>query len=660
MEMKPKISVIVPIYNVEKYLRECLESIVAQTYKGIEIILVDDRGLDDSMAIAREFAARDKRIKIITHKKNGGLSAARNTGIKNSSAPFVMFVDSDDLVAPTFCEKLLAAVESSGADWAVCGTDFIYEADRYMADADAAYYKIKFEGLQDMSDKVLRNCIVPVWNKIYRRGILKRYGIGFPEGLCYEDSYFYNAYACWTKTIFFVDEKLYTYRRRAGSIMNETLNRKSRSSINHLKIAIALYEYLRDHGLFQKHKDLYGEFFFGYLMSALYHEPAKRGRAKIYKLANDFIRRERWCADMFPPDLRERFQMLADRTLLGEKKSGMIKFIANLVCAFVPSKKLRHEIRMRVLYKKLWGPMFKNKHFCPFAVDSAELLARLRALGSFAYIPNSGNMGDMLIASATMQFFDRNKLRWRQVQSLDESPEAVVYGGGGIWTADYEWSWSKLLPVFARAKRVVILPSSFNDCRKLIDAMDERFVVFCREKKSYDYLTSMNKKAKIFLDHDMAFRMQKKILDLAPVIFDGEREVLHRVAEGMRKVPRVARFMREDCESAGKYETDFDLSAAGYSDFNASRGYIDFNAQLMLCAVDAADAVITDRLHVGIAGALMGKEVYMLDNTYGKLSNVYKNSMADNPRVHFCTKMPKGLKPKRTATDNLKRMEGLA
>jgi glycosyltransferase involved in cell wall biosynthesis len=316
--MTPKISLIIPIYNVEKYLRECLQSVVMQTFKDIEIILVDDLGSDDSMEVACEFAAKDKRIKIVTRKKNGGLSAARNTGIKNSSAPFIMFCDSDDFVAPTFCEKLLYAIESSGAEIAMCGTNIIYEIDEKMIDSDKDYYKIKFDGLVPMSDDVLWKSDVSMCNKIYHRGILEKHDIEFPENLNYEDAYFFNAYACWVKNIYFVNEPLYTYRRRRDSIMNQTFSNKPGYSIDHLKIGIILYEYLKKHNLFMEHKDYMGKLFFSYCYFALRYESTSIGKDNIYKLGQDFVRREKWRAVSFSQNIRRKICMLANKTLLGE------------------------------------------------------------------------------------------------------------------------------------------------------------------------------------------------------------------------------------------------------------------------------------------------------------------------------------------------------
>ena len=111
----PHVSVIVPVYNVEEYLRKCIDSIVAQTLKDIEIILVDDGSTDGSGTICDEYASQDKRVRVV-HKINGGLSSARNTGIEAASAPFLMFIDSDDWVEPNFCEKPYLAAKNNNAD----------------------------------------------------------------------------------------------------------------------------------------------------------------------------------------------------------------------------------------------------------------------------------------------------------------------------------------------------------------------------------------------------------------------------------------------------------------------------------------------------------------------------------------------------------------
>ena len=122
MECNPLISIIIPVYNVEKYLSECIESVINQTYKNLEIILVNDGSTDSCPQICEEYAAKDNRIKVI-HKKNGGLSDARNIGLKQATGALISFVDSDDLLSLDFCQRLLDALIESDADIVEC--DFV-------------------------------------------------------------------------------------------------------------------------------------------------------------------------------------------------------------------------------------------------------------------------------------------------------------------------------------------------------------------------------------------------------------------------------------------------------------------------------------------------------------------------------------------------------
>ena len=121
--MNQKVSVIVPIYNTEKYLPDCLNSIISQTYKDLEIILVDDGSTDKSGKIIDDYAKKDKRIKVI-HQKNAGQSAARNKGIKTATGAYLSFVDSDDRIKPSFIDELLALYEEDGISIAVCGHEY--------------------------------------------------------------------------------------------------------------------------------------------------------------------------------------------------------------------------------------------------------------------------------------------------------------------------------------------------------------------------------------------------------------------------------------------------------------------------------------------------------------------------------------------------------
>ena len=308
---KAKISVVVPIYNVEKYLRRCLDRLVGQTLRNIEIILVDDCGHDHSMTIAQEFAANDDRIKIISHDKNRGLAAARNTGIRNSSAPFIMFCDSDDSYEPAMCEKMLGGIESSGADIAACGIRVVYEPGTDgIKQSDDKYYKLNFKGMCEMNDDVRKNTHCSAWNKIYRRKFLKTHDIWFPDGIYFEDAYFVNACFAVAKNIFFVDDSLYCYVRRHGSIMSETFAQKKGMSIDHLKIAVFLHDFMKRRGVLKKIKDYMGFFFFHCLDFALRYEADPQSKDAIFEMADEFIAREGWSPGHFSAPVAQMFGML--------------------------------------------------------------------------------------------------------------------------------------------------------------------------------------------------------------------------------------------------------------------------------------------------------------------------------------------------------------
>jgi glycosyltransferase involved in cell wall biosynthesis len=268
------------------------------------------------------------------------------------------------------------------------------------------------------------------------------------------------------------------------------------------------------------------------------------------------------------------------------------------------------------------------------SLSDFQILKELDRLGEFSYIPNSGNMGDMLIASATMQWLDNNSLKWNRL-SKGEIPENLVYGGGGAWTKEWINDLSPIMDLMKKCKRVVILPSSFDNVPEFIDILDERFVVFCREEKSFNYLKSQNTEAKILLDHDMALRLLK-VPDKSKNINKKLKRKANKLNRKLLNLPKDINLFRLDNESKYKFKSDFDLSdALGWFSCYETRETIDFVAYQMLRSVELFTSIRTDRLHVGIAGILTGKEVKLYDNSYGKVKNVYYNSLRNLPYVEY-------------------------
>ncbi len=188
--------------------------------------------------------------------------------------------------------------------------------------------------------------------------------------------------------------------------------------------------------------------------------------------------------------------------------------------------------------------------------------------------------------------------------------------------------------------------------------MDERFTVFARDKASYKYLLSAKTKATVLLDHDMALRLSREIFKKKVHFSNMEWNILQSLYQKIKGLNRAAYLMRQDKESIQNYPTDLDLSKCFYLTEYASKDWIYFGAQMMLSAIDSFDTIITDRLHVGIAGLLMGKEMYLLDNSYHKIQNIYLYSLTKFNNVHLCPSVPTRaeLKIKKTATHNLKEM----
>jgi glycosyltransferase involved in cell wall biosynthesis len=214
MENKILVSVVVPVYNCERLLKRCLESLVNQTLKDIEIICINDGSTDSSLKILQEFQEKDDRI-ILIDKSNEGQSKARNIGIDLAKGEFIAFVDADDWVDLYFYENLYNCANWYNADVAVGGIvrlNIFYK--KY-------YLKFDFLSLTNDTREKFELCDVPkksyVWNKIYRTDKLRQSKVRFEEGIIYEDVIFTPEILCALKTLVTVPEVYYYYWRRMGS-----------------------------------------------------------------------------------------------------------------------------------------------------------------------------------------------------------------------------------------------------------------------------------------------------------------------------------------------------------------------------------------------------------------------------------------------------------
>ncbi len=253
--MEEKISIIVPVYNVEKYLEKCLDSIIGQTYRKIRIICVNDGSTDGSLAILEKYKKKDSRIEIV-NKKNGGLSSARNAGLEHAKTDYVMFCDSDDYYSTNICNELVKAIERDDSDLAICGINVEYLAHEEMRESDRKYYRLEYHDKNYIDDELILLTDVSATNKIFRLKKIKDNNLCFPEGINNEDFYFYNAYMSVSGSISFVNKKLYNYVRREDSIMSGNFN-KNMLSMDHLLVAEKLFTFYKETGFLKEHTDLF-------------------------------------------------------------------------------------------------------------------------------------------------------------------------------------------------------------------------------------------------------------------------------------------------------------------------------------------------------------------------------------------------------------------
>ncbi len=240
--IKPDVSIIVPVYNVENYLRQCMDSIIGQTHTNIEIICINDGSTDHCGAVLDQYASQDRRITIIT-QPNRGLSAARNAGLKRANGKYILFVDSDDWLHPQTVAELYRQISKFAADICVYGFRCSHENK---SNLPLNYYGLLPDSTftyEQISEKIFG--WVSVWSKMYRRRFICRHNLTFPEGLIFEDVIFHVRSFVYASKICQLNRSLYYYRTdNQTSIMNSSATDNRLLDI--LQSVDMVYSFLKD------------------------------------------------------------------------------------------------------------------------------------------------------------------------------------------------------------------------------------------------------------------------------------------------------------------------------------------------------------------------------------------------------------------------------
>lgn len=227
------VSVVIPVYNVEQCLRRCIESVCEQSYKKIEIILVDDGSSDNSLKICYEYANKDNRVFVI-HKTNGGVSESRNVGIKYAHGKYIMFVDSDDYIHKDMIKELYEKIISDMSDMVICGYSVVDENNKEKRGVKYVENNDVIENEKEYWTKAYDSAsffYIVVWNKLYRRDLFD--SVSFFEGKIHEDEFIIHSLVSKCKKISCINMRLYYYVQRNDSItssvytikrMNDTID----------------------------------------------------------------------------------------------------------------------------------------------------------------------------------------------------------------------------------------------------------------------------------------------------------------------------------------------------------------------------------------------------------------------------------------------------
>ena len=251
----PTFSILVPFYNVQDYIAQCIDSLLAQTYENFEILCVDDCGNDASLKIVESYAQQDSRIKIIKHEHNKGLGTARNTALKVAKGKYIACVDSDDFVEEEMLEKSFEIFDANpdlDSVWFKIMTYFQNENKYDIHPWHKVLYNTK-GGFIDLTPEIVMNYPPNAWNKIYKKDFIEKHNIKWSDGKLYEDLEFFCEFYFQSDRTYLIDDCLYNYRVRRGSIMNKSIidNRRIEDIFD---VTVNIYNYLKEHNIFEQTK----------------------------------------------------------------------------------------------------------------------------------------------------------------------------------------------------------------------------------------------------------------------------------------------------------------------------------------------------------------------------------------------------------------------
>lgn len=523
MNKESLISIIVPIYNVENYIQNCIDSILSQTYRNLEIILVDDGSPDHCPDICDQYAAMDKRVKTI-HKKNGGLSDARNVGLDVASGEYIGFIDSDDFIESDMYKSLYDALIKYKTDISVCGR-YIVEDNNITSYSDNENPRI-YNRYQALREIVLDDFYDGInnfaWDKLYKKELFEN--IRYPVGKSFEDIYTtYKLFSISNKVVHIKSPKYY-YVQRGDSIVGSNTAKKrydyylaNVECLEYIKSIEPLLARLCDEQLMDKlYKSLNDMLKLDYKKNE-YKDQINQMTSKLRQYNYSQLKNNKLS---FIYKHLTLYSMLYPKLKLNKKK------IRNLIILVIPSRLLCKMKDYRLYtraYKKTKG-LYETK-------DNKN---RIFLIGT----PLHGNLGDQAIAYAEIKILDENFKDYETFEistpdviknlkglkkNVKQGDIFVLHGGGNLGD-EYFWEEQvrrKVIRAFVNNK-IILFPQSiyfhhdkhgideFNKT-KLIYSKHKNLTLVAREKTSYEIMKQAFSNNNVILTPDIVMYLNKTL-----------------------------------------------------------------------------------------------------------------------------------------------------
>ena len=254
-QTEKKISIIIPCYNVDKYIDRCINSLVAQTLgiDALQLILVDDASPDNCGKMCDEYAACHANVKVI-HKENGGLSSARNAGLDIAQGEYIVFIDSDDFIRECYLEDLVKLAQQYHADLVAC---HFRKSEKFSGWEDKDEIVV-YRGEEVIDHRYVNDVVMTVaWNKLYHRKFFEEYGLRYPNGKIHEDNFLTPQILYWAKCMVITGKSLYFYRVREDSIVTGAFSEKRLDKLESMEYYLDFYQRIAKQDLYYRELDGY-------------------------------------------------------------------------------------------------------------------------------------------------------------------------------------------------------------------------------------------------------------------------------------------------------------------------------------------------------------------------------------------------------------------